>query len=690
VGPSRPTPAKGRGPARKTTGREDTAKRSANTPRRARQYVAETFQKLQEYRDQDLAERKQRLKGATGRKIHRRRSESTAATPQAYVPKTHAKVHEPVTVRQFCAETGFNQILVCKTLLNDHQVVANINTVLGADTAQLLALELGIELEVVPVKSALELLKEEFDSRQRTQLEQRPPVVTMMGHVDHGKTSLLDLIRKSRVVSGEDGGITQHIGSYHFQRDRIRVTFLDTPGHAAFTSMRARGANLTDIVVLVVAADDGVMPQTVEAIHHAQAASVPIVVALNKIDLGRDNEVKIYGQLAEHELSPVSWGGETEVVATSAATGEGVDALLETLTTMSELMELKSDPTVPCAGMVIEAQMKTGVGPVVRGLVQDGTLHVGDILVCGPGSGKVRALLDDQGKRIQSAGPAMPVEIWGLSEVPLAGDPFYQTNTLPRAKQIASAVKYQRTVQARIQSTKVHSLEEIFKRHDADEVIELNVILKADVQGSVDALRQMLGELPSDKVKLDIRHSAVGAITDSDVLLACTQRSASSLRNNKSSPCADTIIVAFRTEPTPSAKRLAEQRGIDIRRYRVVYEVIEEITRAMEGLLEPEEKLQSRGMAQVREVFHVSKVGLVAGCYLTNGAIERSHLIKVVRDGVVVRDRCGIASLHHFKDDVKEARMGQECGILLAGFDDVHAGDTLESFEVLKIARTLV
>lgn len=398
------------------------------------------------------------------------------------------------------------------------------------------------------------------------------------------------------------------------------------------------------------------------------------MVALNKIDLGRDNILRIYGQLAERELSPVAWGGETEVVETSATTGEGMDRLLETIMTLSELMDLQADPTVPATGVIIEAETKPGVGAVVRVLVQEGTLAVGDILLAASASGKVRALVDDLGQKLKSVGPGLPVEVWGLDGVPQAGDKFYRLDSAARAKEIADDVRQQRVHESRGMIRKARSLAEIFARRDAEEVPELNVIIRADVQGSIDALVHLLSELPTNKVKLSIRHTGVGAVTESDVLLASAT---------------DAVIIGFRVEPTLGAKRLIDEKGVDVRTHRIIYEVSEEITRAMEGLLAPEEHYESRATLEVRDLFRISKVGLVAGCYVTGGVIARNHVIKLVRDGVVVRDHCPMASLRHFKDDVKEVRAGKECGVMLEGFSDVHVGDLLESFELVRVAQTL-
>ena len=648
------------------------------SPRRVAGRLVDAGERLAEWRDQDLAERRERLAGATGRRIHRRATQRTAtATAPVHVgPKTEATVHEPVRMKEFCAETGLNFMQCFKVLRDEHELVANVNMTLPAETAELLALHFGIELRIIRSKTRLDELEEEFVKHERRHAQPRPPVVTMLGHVDHGKTSLLDAVRKTRVVSGEDGGITQHIGAYHIDALRGAVTFLDTPGHEAFTAMRARGAQLTDVVVLVVAADDGVMPQTLEAINHAKAANVPIVVALNKIDLGEENKLRIYGQLAENGLVPSGeWGGDVDVIATSAVTGAGIQTLIEHLADLSSLLELRADPTLPATGTVIEAETKPGVGAVARVLVQEGTLRVGDSVVCGPAFGKVRALLDDRNRRIQQAGPSLPVEVWGLDDVPTAGDRLYALESLQRANDIATETKQARLEQSRLQSRKVRTLEEMVRRRDSDEVPELNVILKADVDGSVAALKQALGNIPSEEVRLTIRHAGVGMVNDSDVLLAATCQG---------------IVIGFRVEAAANVRRLAEQHGVDIRSYRVIYDVCDDVTKALEGLLEPEQRIEARAAAEVRQLFRLGrKIGMVAGSYVTEGVVDRNHLVKVVRDGVVVREDCKVASLRRFKDDVKEVRAGMECGIRLEGFDDVHVGDIIETYEIVKIARTL-
>ena len=652
-------------------------RRGRGSPRRGTGRVAEPGARPSEWRDQDLIERRERLAGATGRRIHRHRSTQGGPNqPTAVGPKTTATVHEPVRMKEFCGSTGVNFMQCIKVLRDEHNILANVNMTLPNDTAQLLALNFGIDLEVIPAKTRLDTVREEFAARERAHLAPRPPVVTFLGHVDHGKTSLLDAIRKTRVAAREDGGITQHIGAYSIETKQGSVTFLDTPGHGAFTAMRARGAQLTDVVVLVVAADDGLMPQTIEAINHAKAASVPIIVALNKIDLGDQNKLKIYGQLSEHGLTPSGdWGGDVDVLPTSATKGTGVRELVEHLAELNNLLDLKADPTLPATGAVVEAEMKSGVGAVIRLLVQEGTLRVGDVVVCGPACGKVRALLNDRGLRINEAGPACPVEVWGLDDVPTAGDKLYVVDNMQRAKDIATEMKQTRVESARIQSPKVRTLEQMLLKRDAGEVRELNVVIKADVDGSVAALRQALGEIPSDEVRLVVRHAGVGAVTDSDILLAAA---------------CEGLVVAFRVDTPAIVRRLADHHGVEVRPYRVIYDACDDVKKALEGLLEPEEKIENHGKAEVRQIFHLGKkIGVIAGSYVTEGTIERSHLAKIIRNGVIVREGCKFGSLRRFKDDVREVRAGLECGIRLDGFDDLHVGDIVESYVVLKIARTL-
>lgn len=665
-----PRPAPGPGPSDAGTG-------GGGKKRRGRRGGAGDGDQSRGWRDRDLEERRERLQGATGRRMHRRRTQQGGGGGQVAPsgPKTEATVHEPVQLKEFCAETGLNFMQIFKVLKDEHNVLANVNMTIPNETAELLAIHFGIELTVVPAKSALDQIQEEFAARERKKLTPRPPVVAILGHVDHGKTSLLDAIRRADVAAGEDGGITQHISSYNVKTSRGAVTFVDTPGHEAFTAMRQRGAQMTDVVVLVIAADDGVMPQTIEAIKHAQAAEVPVVVALNKIDLGDQNKVKIFGQLSEHGLTPSGdWGGEVDVIPTSATTKQGVTELVEHLADLTEVLELKADATLPATGTVIEAETKPGVGAVVQLLVQEGTLKVGDFVVCGNAFGKVRALQNDRGKRVKEAPPSIPIEVWGLDDVPQAGDKLYVVDSLQRAGQIAGEVKHSRQQSARQQSRKMRSLEELLKQRDSDEVPELNVIIKADVDGSLAALRPSLEDIPSDEVKLSIRHAAVGPVNDSDVLLASTS---------------EAIIIAYRVDVPATTRRLADEHGVDVRPYRVIYEVCDDIRKALSGLLAPEERVENRAEAEVRQVFRVSKAGVVAGSFVTSGTVHRDHFARVVRDGVLVREKCRLASLKHFKDDAKEVRQGLECGIRLEGFDDVHAGDIIQTYEIVQIARSL-
>ncbi len=645
--------------------------------RRESLHEREVGERLNEWNNQDLAERRARLRGATGRRLVSRRARSKGGGGGRVdaAPITEAQLEEPITVKQFCAALGVPFQRLFPIFQKEHGLMLSVMSVIPTEVAELVATELGVDVTIVKAKTGMEKVKEEHDAIKRKKLDRRPPIVTILGHVDHGKTSLLDRIRKARVAAGEDGGITQHISSYHYNVGDTSVTFLDTPGHEAFTAMRARGAQVTDVVVLVVAADDGIMPQTVEAINHAKAAEVPIVVALNKIDLGTQNVTKIYTQLTEHGLTPAGdWGGEIDVVHTSATTGEGVDELLDHLSTLADLHEYKADKTIPATGVVIEAENRQGAGPVMQVIVRDGTVKVGHVVVCGNAYGKVRSIRDDRGKSVKSAGPSMPVELWGMSEVPSAGDEFYVVENMQRAKLVAEEVKSQRVSDARSSVKKARSLEDLVKMRSGADVQELPVIVKADVDGSVDVLVQTLQQFPDNEVRLNVLHAGIGSITDSDIHLA---------------DASNAIIIAYRVTVPSSTRKLAEQKNVDIRNYKVIYDVTDDIKKALEGLLTPDEKIEMRGSAEVREMFRISKLGLVAGSYVREGVINNKHLARVIRDGVLVRDNCKFESLRRFKDDAKEVRNGMECGIRLQGFDDIKAGDTIETYEVIKIARTL-
>jgi len=547
-------------------------------------------------------------------------------------------------------------------------VIANINQLLTTDTVELVAEEYGYDFEYVedPVEEVL--LTVAGDDQKKEIL--RKPVVTVLGHVDHGKTSLLDAIRNANVTAGEFGGITQHIGAYQVQVNDKKVVFLDTPGHEAFTAMRARGAQVTDIAVLVVAADDGVMPQTIEAINHAKAARVPVLVAINKIDKPDANPDRIKQQLSEHGLVAEEWGGDTIFVPVSAIRGDGLEELLEMILLLSEVAELKASPERSGKGTVIEAKLDRGRGPVATVLVQDGTLRVGDPIICGSIAGKVRAMQNDRGERVKKAGPSTPVEIVGLSDVPLAGDLFQVVSDDRVARQVAEkrAVK----LKAATRHVQRVTLDDLFKQIQEGEVKDLNLILKGDVHGSVEALQEALYKLSLEEVQIKILHTGVGAISESDIMLAAASNA---------------IVIGFNIRPDNNARKLAEQDKVDIRLYRVIYEAIEDIKAAVTGLLKPIMKEVIQGQAEVRELFKVSRLGNIAGSYVLEGKINRNATIRVIRDGTVVLENGKIDSLKRFKDDVKEVLTGYECGILLENFNDLHEGDIVEAYSMEQVAR---
>jgi translation initiation factor IF-2 len=495
----------------------------------------------------------------------------------------------------------------------------------------------------------------------------------MLGHVDHGKTSLLDKIRSTKVTAGEAGGITQHIGAYQVKVGDSRITFLDTPGHEAFTAMRARGANMTDVVVLVVAADDGVMPQTIEAINHANAAKVPIIVALNKIDLPGIDINRIYSQLAEHNLNPIEWGGQTDIVKTSAITGEGIDALLEHLDYTAELLELKADDTIPAAGWVVEAKLSATQGPVATLLLKEGQLNKSDIVLAGCAYGRIKTLKDSQGKSLKTATSSMPVEVTGLSDVPQAGDRFYRLDDINRAKEAAEGKKVLSRQSSLARRTQI-TLDNLFSQIEAGNIKELNIIIRADVQGSVDVLTEYLSELSTDEVRLKILHAAPGGITEGDVVLA---------------EASNAIIIGFNVVADERVARMAEERAVEIRLYNVIYRITEDLEKSMAGLLEPIEEEKSLGRAVIRQLFRISRVGTIAGCYVSDGIVKNNAKVRLIRDNIVIRDDLNIETLRHFKDDVREVRAGQECGIKIAKFDDLKVDDVLDFYETVKIARTL-
>ena len=546
----------------------------------------------------------------------------------------------------------------------------NVNSELDFEKAEEIAMEFDRLVEMEEQVDVIEeLLKEEEEDE--TDMIVRPPVVCVMGHVDHGKTSLLDKIRSSHVTTGEAGGITQHIGAYVVETSNGKITFLDTPGHEAFTSMRMRGAQSTDIAILVVAADDGVMPQTIEAINHAKAAGIEIIVAINKIDKESANIDRVKQELIEYELVPEDWGGSTIFCPVSAHTGEGIDELLDMVSLTAEVLELKANPNRKARGIVLEAQLDKGRGPVATVLVQKGTLHVGDAVAIGSAHGKVRAMINDKGKRIKTAGPSTPVEILGLSEVPNAGEVMMVMDSEKEARSVAEKfIAYGR--EKMLSETKQQlSLDDLFNQIQAGSVKELNIIVKADVQGSVEAVKQSLVKLSNDEVAVKVIHGGVGAITESDVNLAAASNA---------------IIIGFNVRPEPAAKDAASAEKVDLRLYRVIYNAIEDIEAAMKGMLDPEFVEKVTGHAEVRQIFKASGVGTIAGSYVLDGTIQRDSSARIIRDGIVVHEG-KLASIQRGKDAVKEVRSGFECGLVMESYNDIKEGDQIESFIMEEVPR---
>ncbi len=652
---------------------EEKKKGKKRSPRRRGGKTREVGEKLREWRDQDLLERSERLAAAGGGLRRHRTSVSKKREGAGAVAKMgDIHIDEPITVKSFSEATGIKASEIITKMMG-LGVIATVNQVIDTEMAETIAVENDITLVVRESKSPEEELIEKIEARPKGELSSRAPVVTFLGHVDHGKTSLLDQIRKTSVATGEAGGITQHIGSYRYDVEGKQVVFLDTPGHEAFTAMRSRGANMTDVVVLVVAADDGVMPQTVEAISHAKAAEVPIIVALNKIDVSNANVQRALGQLAEHELQPREWGGDVEVIQTSAETGQGIEDLVETLSLEAELLELKGEVDAQASGYVIESEMDQNRGAVARLLVLNGTLRVGDVVLAGQGYGRVRQILNDRGKAIKQAGPSTPVEIAGLSEVPQAGDKFYVLDDIEKARTVAED-RHERTRSKVLGGGQKVTLENIFSQIEAGDVNELALIIKADVQGSLEALTGSLEKLSTDEVRVKILHTAVGGISTGDVSLA---------------EASEAIIIGFNVVPDTSARQLAEEKGVSIQLYRVIYEIIEDIRKALEEGLAPEIKEEVLGHAEIRQTFKVSRIGTIAGCYVTDGKAVRNAKVRLLRNNIVVEDERTLDSLKRFKEDAKEVRNGMECGVKLAGYDDVKEGDVLEFYQQVEVARTL-
>ena len=595
--------------------------------------------------------------------------ETTFAQPTEPLVREIA-VPETIAVGELAHRMSVKAAEVIKALMK-LGTMATINQVLDQETAMIVVQEMGHKAKPAKLDDPESYLVE-TDAHPAAEALPRPPVVTVMGHVDHGKTSLLDYIRRAKVAAGEAGGITQHIGAYHVETPRGVVTFLDTPGHEAFTAMRARGAKVTDIVVLVVAADDGVMPQTVEAINHAKAAEVPLVVAINKIDKHEANPEKVKQELLSHGVVPEEYGGDSPVALVSAKTGKGVDELLEQLLLQAEVLELKAPVGTPARGVVIEARLDKGRGPVATLLVQSGTLNRGDIALTGAVYGRVRAMLDENGKPVQSAGPSIPVEIQGLSEVPAAGEDMMVLTDERKAREIA-LFRQGRFRDVKLAKQQAAKLENVFEQMGEGEKKVLALVIKSDVQGSQEALVHALTRLATDEVKVSVVHAGVGGITESDVNLAMASRA---------------VIIGFNTRADAAARKLAESAGIQLRYYNIIYEAVEEMKAALSGMLAPERKEAVIGMVEVRQVFRISKIGTVAGCYVLEGAVRRGAQVRVLRDNVVIHTG-DIDSLKRFKDDVREVKAGFECGMSLKNFSDIKEGDQLEVFEVQEVARSL-
>jgi translation initiation factor IF-2 len=651
----------------------------------------EADEKLREFSEADLEERRIRLgsaathRAAFERHLEKGAARGTHARAQTGIERGQVMIEEPITIKSLSGALGVksNDLI---TRLMKQGIFANVNQGLDRGTAENLALDFGVELIVAEDATLEEELIQEFEGRERTDenLRPRPAVVAILGHVDHGKTSLLDKIRNANVAAGEAGGITQHTAAWQVSvgegENKKQVTFIDTPGHQAFTSMRARGAQITDVVVLVVAAVEGVMPQTIESINHARAAGVPIVVALNKIDRPDANPDMVLGQLAAQGLNPIEYGGETEVVRTSAVTGQGIPELIEILDLQSQIMDLKADPSAPARGTIIEARIDAGLGPVGTALVQDGTLKVGDVILAGPGYGRIRSLLNDRGEQIQEAGPSTPVIISGLTAVPSAGDKFYVADDHDRARSIAeerATLARQKELAARNQAaTDVGSL---FAQMKAGQIKTINLIIKADVQGSVETLAKTVTDYNTDEVRIRVIHAAAGGITESDVELAAATKDV-----NES-----TVVIGFHVIADESARSLAERMHVEIRTYQVIYEIFDDLKKALSGMLEPEVREKLHGHAEVRLVFKVSKIGNIAGCFVTDGHIQRGSKMRLTRGGIVITQDLAIESLKRLKDDAREVKAGLECGIKLAGYDDIKVGDVLEGYSRETIQRTL-
>jgi len=652
-------------PAKKKKGKKGFGKKEEITRSFIRHRKVEVFEKADLYTGR-TTKRKEKKGAKKAGEANKNLKQTEITTPKAI--KRRIKIQENVTVAELAKTMGIKAVMLIRKLMS-LGTKANINQSIDFETASVVADEYGYELEL-DVFEAESIITEIEDKPE--DLQPRPPVVTIMGHVDHGKTSLLDYIRKSNIIGGESGGITQHIGAYYVKREGGDVVFLDTPGHEAFTAMRARGAKVTDIIILVVAADDGVMPQTLEAINHARAANIPIIVAVNKIDKPEAEPDKVRRELAELNLIPEEWSGDTIFGNISAKTGEGVDELLELILLQSEILELKANPNKSARGTIIEAKLDKTRGSVATVLIKSGTLKQGDYFICGDFFGKVRAMVNHRRKRMISARPSVPIEIYGISGVPMAGNEFIVVKDEKTAKQIVDHRK-SRLKTKDMTRRGIVSLDDFFHKINEGELKELNIIIKADVQGSLEALSDALLKLSTEDVKLKIIHSSTGAITESDVMLASASGA---------------IIIGFNVRTNPRVTEIAEKEKVDIRYYEVIYNVIKDIRLAMVGLLEPVYKENIIGRADVKEIFHVPKVGSVAGCHVSDGHLERNANIRLLRDNVVIFDG-KLASLRRFKDDVKEVQSGYECGIGIENFQDIKPGDVIEAYLLEEIAAEL-
>ena len=612
--------------------------------------------------------RNQRKGGFQGSKRRQEEQEKMRRLQLEIAKKTPltVKIPDEIGVGELASRMKKTGAEVVKCLIKNG-IMASLSDIIDYDTAALVAMELGCKVEKEVIVTIEEKLIDTAEDKEED-LVPRAPVVVVMGHVDHGKTSLLDYIRNSQVAEGEAGGITQHIGAYQVEVNGSPITFLDTPGHEAFTAMRARGAMITDIAILVVAADDGIMPQTIESINHAKAAEIPVIVAINKMDKPEANPERVKQQLTEYGLVPEEWGGETICCPISAKTGLGIDNLLEMVVLTAEMRELKANPNRSAHGAVIEARLDKGRGPIATLLVQNGTLHQGDVIIAGTAVGRVRAMTNAKGQKIQTAGPSVPVEITGMGEVPGAGDDFHAVDDERMARELVEQRKHEHKMAASAATQKV-TLDDLFSQIQQGELKDLNIIVKADVQGSAEAVKASLEKLTNEEVRVRVIHCAVGAINESDVMLATTSNA---------------IIVGFNVRPDANAKDTAARNKVDMRMYRVIYDCINEMEAAMKGMLAPKFKEVALGTAEVREVYKITGVGIVAGCYITDGKVQRNAQVRLVRDGIVIHEGV-LSSLQRFKDAVKEVAQGYECGIGIEKYSDIKVGDVIEAFVMEQI-----